>query len=337
MTNPGVPIHSPVDNETGRPYLCEPLIVLPGDQLPGYFLSPHIDQLKDYGYLKVYEPTILTPDVFVERTQNATVVLTQSMVLTAGIMSQLPSLKLIAIGSVGVDSIALSEARRLGISVANIPGTTAYIVAEHALAMILGVSKGLVTETRSILGGDWNSPTNVLLRGKTLGILGMGPIGTELANLTVGLGMELLCWTFHPSTKPIHPPGVRYVSLETLLRGSDVVVVCLALTEDTYHFIGAPQLALMKPGAFIINVARGPIIDENALAQALNSGQIAGAGLDVFETEPIDPLSPILTAPNTIMTPHSAGNTAEAFELVDKEVVSNVIAFLKGRPVNICN
>ena len=180
-------------------------------------------------------------------------------------------------------------------------------------------------------GGQWPRGQSVELYGKTCGIIGLGAIGRQFARLAAGIGMRVVAWTMHP--KPI--PGVELVELEELYRTSDVVSLHLRLSPETVDFIAAPQFALMKKNAILINTARGATVHEAAMIEALSSGAIAGAGLDVFTTEPLPPNHPITHLPNVAITPHNAGITPEALEAGLRMSVENIWDFLAGRPSHV--
>ena len=169
------------------------------------------------------------------------------------------------------------------------------------------------------------------LRGKTCGVIGLGAIGSEFARLGAAIGMRVIAWTMHP--RPF--AGVELVELEDLYRTSDVVSVHLRLSPETVGFVNSPQFALMKTRAILINTARGAIVDETALLGALTAGRIAGAGLDVFATEPLPAGHPLTTLANVVMTPHCAGVTPEALEAGLRMSVENIWAFLSGRPEHV--
>jgi D-3-phosphoglycerate dehydrogenase len=169
------------------------------------------------------------------------------------------------------------------------------------------------------------------LHGKTLGVLGTGAIGAQVARLGRGIGMNVVAWSYHPNEALAAELGLRYLSLHEVLQEADVVSVHVRLTPEATGLIGRAELALMRPTALLINTARGACVDEAALAEALHAGRLAGAGLDVFATEPIPADNPLLTAPNVVMTPHSAGVTPEALLAGLQLAADNVADFLEGR------
>jgi phosphoglycerate dehydrogenase-like enzyme len=199
---------------------------------------------------------------------------------------------------------------------------------------MLAVARRAWFQTNEMKSGRWTSRDNVYLRGKTLGLVGAGSIAAELARLGKAIGMDVLAWTFDPSPERAACLGVTFVSLEELLSRSDVVSLHVKLTGDSRGLIGMEQIRWMKRGALLINTARGPVVESGALVDALNSGHLGGAGIDVFDDEPIPAGHPLLACQQVVLTPHNADQTPEGMELLNAGVVDNVIAFLQGRPRN---
>lgn len=315
----------------------KPLIVIPGDEPIQCKGSFHLSRLSEYGTIQLYENLPKTLEEQVERVKDATVIINSrsSVKWSKKELVGLNKLKLIALCAIGTDAIDLDYARTNGISVANIPGKTAPIVAEHALGLMFAVAKRAYYQTASILGGNWTGLDNMYLGNKTLGIIGTGNIGSEMISLAKVLGMNVIAWTRNPTKERGDRLGVKYVDMDTLLKLSDVVSIHVALTPETFHLIGASELGRMKSGALLINVSRGSIIDQVALAKALMDGRIGGAGLDVLEDEPPNVDDPILQCENVVITPHVGDKTPEGTELLNEGVVDNVIAFLEGHPQNL--
>jgi D-3-phosphoglycerate dehydrogenase len=313
-----------------------PLIVIPGDDPPQLQGSPHLRRLESYGRVVLSPDRPATADEKVRRAQDAVCLInSRSAVKWPGdVLRRLPHLKMITTCGIGTDAIDLETARELGIVVCNLPGRTAPIVAEHAFALMLAVAKRTSFQTSQVKAGRWIGMDNIYLRGKTLGLVGAGPIGKEMARLARAIGMTVLAWTFHPSAERAAELGFQFVPLEELLARADVLSLHVKLTEQTRGLIGARQIGLMKPGALLVNTARGAVVDTPALVAALNSGQLAGAGIDVFDIEPVPPYHPLLSCQHVVLTPHVADQTPEGMELLNSGVVDNVIAFLEGRPQN---
>ena len=243
--------------------------------------------------------------------------------------------KLVVIGraGVGVDNVDLDAATRAGVTVVNAPTGNTIAAAEHTLALLMGLARRVAAADASVRRGEWQRAPfeGVELRGKTLGLIGLGKIGLAIADRARGLEMTVLGHDPYVTTEQASLHGVELVDLDPLLARSDVISVHVPLTRATKGLIGRSTIAKMKPGAFVLNVARGGIVDEAALADGLRAGQVGGAAVDVFETEPPSS-SPLLDAPNTILTPHLGASTAEAQVAVAVEVASGVLDVLDGRP-----
>lgn len=249
---------------------------------------------------------------------------------TADVMEQSPALRLISIWGTGTDNVDLAAARARGIRVTNTPGVSAVAVAEHTLALIMAVAKRMVLVDQQVRQGEWPRAMVSELRGKTLGLIGTGAIGSEVAHLGAGIGMRVIAWTFHP-----RGDFAEWVSLDDVFRRSDVVSVHVRLSTDTTGLIRREHFELMKPGAILINTARGAIVKESDLVQALSTNHLGGAGLDVFEIEPLPPDSPLRAMRNVVLTPHAAGITPEATEAGLALAIENVFSFLAGQPTNV--
>ncbi len=234
---------------------------------------------------------------------------------------------------VGVDNVDLDAATRAGITVVNAPTGNTIAAAEHTLGLLFAVARRIAAADASIRRGEWKRSqfTGLELRGKTLGIVGLGKIGMAIADRARGLEMAVLGVDPYvtPDQAALH--GIELVELDVLLAQSDALTVHVPMTRATRGLIGRDAIARMKRGAIVLNVARGGVVDEAAVAEALASGQLGGAAFDVYETEPpVD--SPILTAPNATLTPHLGASTAEAQVLVAEEVAAQVLDVLDGRP-----
>jgi D-3-phosphoglycerate dehydrogenase len=311
-----------------------PTIVIPGDYPPQLQGSPHLERLQAHGEVVLYTDLPATAEEKVRRARDAVCLINSrgSVKWPGDVLKQLPALKMITTCGIGTDSIDLETARARGIVVCNVPGYTAPIVAEHALALLLGVARKLWFQTNELRSGRWKMIDNVFLSGKTLGLLGAGSIAREMARLGRAIGMTVQAWTFRPTAERAQEMGVQFVELHELLRTADAISIHLQLTAQTRGLIDAKKLALMKPGALLINTARGAIVDTAALVAALESGRLGGAGIDVFDPEPIPPDYPLLACENVILTPHIADQTPEGMEFLNAGVADNVIAFLAGKP-----
>lgn len=247
-------------------------------------------------------------------------------------------LKIIAYTGIGVASqVNLELANELGIMVCNTPGYANQTVAEHAIALMLAAARQIPILAADARSGGWNhSRPGFDLYGKTLGLVGLGGIGKRTAELAQAFGMDVIAWTAHPDAARENETGVRFKSLEAVLESSDIVSLHLALTSETEGLITTDLLARMKQGALLINTARGEIIDEAALLDALQSGRIS-AGLDVFHQEPLPSDHPFRQMENVIITPHVGYNTPEATLALFEIVVSSLEAFYAGDPINVVN
>ena len=312
-------------------------IVVPGDSPPQIQGSLHLERLKPYGDVVLYTDRPETDAEKIRRAEDADILINSRGLVKwpAELLERLPKLKLISLCSIGTDMIGLDEAKKRGITVCNQPGRTAPVVAEHGFGLMFGLAKRSAFLTASMKAGGWPRMDNVYLQGKTLGIIGTGHIGAEMARLGRTIGMNVIAWTYHPSATRAQELGVEFVSLDELLRTADVVSLHVKLTEESHHLIGERELAAMKPGSLLINVARGGIIDTDALISALNSGHLGGAAIDVYDQEPLPTDHPLLACEQVILTPHCADMTPEGVELLNEGAVDNIIAFLEGTPQNV--
>lgn len=294
--------------------------------------------LERLGCLSVYGET--PSDQVVERLKNAQAVILNRIVLGREEFSQLPELRYIGTLATGYNTIDTQAAREFGITVCNVPHYCETAVAQHALSLLLCLCNKVQRSSDLTKSGCWDQAVEeshrsllpVELSGKNLGLVGFGSTGRRMAGLGLALGMNVLLYS---RTQKPAPDGCRWVDLETLFRESDVLSLHCPLTEETRKLVNKERLALMKPKAFLINTARGAVVDEKALAQALNEGRLAGAGIDVFTQEPPAPDHPLLTAQNCILTPHVAWATREARERLIETVAENLQRYLEGQPQNV--
>lgn len=294
--------------------------------------------LEALGRVTVYDST--PADCVVKRAQDAEALIVNRIALNRAVLDALPKLRYIGTLATGYNTIDVRAAREKGVTVCNVPLYCVETVAQLTLALLLALCcrvEQLSAVTRS---GGWNDAVEAThttapileLSGKTLGILGFGNIGRAVSQLGLALGMRVLV---HSRTQRALPAGCTWCGFETLFETADVVSLHCPLTDETRGIVGASVLARMKPTALLINTARGALVDENALADALNSGRLAGAGLDVMAEEPPRADHPLLTAKNCLITPHIAWASREArLRLIDA-VAGNLRAFLAGQPVNV--
>jgi len=264
------------------------------------------------------------PDDLVERIRDAEIVINirSTSRFTADVLARCPKLRLISIWGTGTDNVDLAAAHERGVKVTNTPGVGAPAVAEHTLALMLAVARRLVEVDAQVRRGEWPRAMVTQLRGKTLGLIGTGAIGRDVAGLARGIGMRVVAWTFHPQGDV-----AEWMAFDDVFRVADVVSVHVRLSPDTAGMIRRQHFDLMKPTAIFVNTARGAVANEADLVEALRARRIAGAGLDVFEHEPLPPGSPFLSLPNVVLTPHSAGITPESMEAGLALAIENVLSF----------
>jgi len=255
-------------------------------------------------------------------------------------LAKAPKLRVIGRAGVGVDNVDLAAATAAGVLVMNTPGGNAVSVAEHTLALMLALARMIPEANSSTRAGKWEKKKFLgsELRGKTLGIVGLGNIGQEVVRRALAFEMRVLAADPYVNPATAAGLGVELLPFDQLIAQSDYISLHVALTPETRHMINAQSIARMKPGVRIINCARGELVDQDALAEALVSGKVAGAGLDVFSPEPLPPGHPLLSAPNLIATPHIAGSTEEAQEIVGLRIVEQLIEYLlHGIAINAVN
>ncbi|WP_256077293.1 D-2-hydroxyacid dehydrogenase [Massilia sp. YIM B04103] len=275
------------------------------------------------------------------RLQGAAIAVTNKVALRADTLAQLPQLKMIAVAATGTDNVDLAAARERGIVVSNIRNYATAALPEHTFALILALRRNLLAYRADIEAGLWQRSERFCLfhhpirdlHGSRLGLLGYGALGRGVAQLGKAFGMEVLVHT----RSPIEDESVRSVGWDELLATSDVLSLHAPLTEQTRNIIGAAELARMKRDALLINTARGGLVDEIALAQALRAGVIAGAGFDVLSKEPPLPDNPLLTLrlPNFLLTPHAAWASGQAMQALADQLIANIEAYAAGRPANV--
>jgi glycerate dehydrogenase len=286
----------------------------------------------------VYDRT--PADQVIERAKDCELVLTNKTLLSADSIRALPKLRYIGVLATGYNVVDIAAAKERGIVVTNVPGYGTPSVAQAVFALLLELANHVGHHARTVREGRWSAcadfcywdGTLVELESRTLGILGYGTIGERVAKIGLALGMRVIAnrrtWRDEPLT------GVEKASLEEVLAQSDVLSLHCPLTDDTKHLIRAETIAQMKPTAFLINTARGPLVNEQDLADALNGGRLAGAGLDVLSTEPPPEGNPLFTAKNCLITPHIAWASKEARARLIEIATENVRAFQRGTPVN---
>ena len=311
--------------------------------LDGFTLNPgDLDwaPLCALGECEVFDRTLA--DSVLERARGAAVLLTNKTPLPREVIEALPDLRYIGVLATGCNVVDLSAAKARGIPVTNAPGYGTPSVAQHVFALLLELTQHTGHHARTVRDGRWSASPDfcywdtplVELAGRTLGIGGCGSIGSEVARIAQAFGMNVLAATrrARPATD-----AIEFTSIDDVFRRADVVTLHCPLTADTQGLVNAQRLALMKPDSYLINTGRGPLVVEQDLADALNAGQIAGAGLDVLSAEPPSPDNPLLTAKNCLITPHIAWASRAARGRLLAIVVENLRAFLEGEPTNVVN
>jgi len=311
--------------------------------LDGHTLNPGDltwEDLQHIGQAVIYERSC-TREV-VERARDAEIVLTNKVELKREQIEKLARLKYIGVLATGTNIVDLQCARERGIPVTNVPGYGTRSVAQTTIALLLELTQNVGLHSKSVSESNWVRSADwcywerplIELHGLTMGIVGFGNIGQAVGELASAFGMNVIA--FNPRPKP-SPKPVQFVELETLLRQSDVISLHCPLNPETKHMVNANNLALMKRTALLLNTSRGQLIDEPALAAALNSGRLGGAGVDVLSQEPPTAQNPLLTAKNCVITPHLAWATHAARSRLLHIAINNIRAFLAGKPENVVN
>ena len=282
------------------------------------------------------------PNEVVARAKGAEIVITNKVPLRADTLAQLPELKLIAVAATGTDVIDLAACKERGITVSNIRGYATATVPEHTFALILSLMRSVAPFHRSVAAGRWAEAAQFCyfdypifnLEGKVLGVIGDGALGKSVAKLGEAFGMTVRFSAY----KGASGMGPLYTPFETIIAESDIITLHCPLMPSTRNLIGAPEFAAMKKRPLIINTARGGLVDEAALAEALKAGQIAGAGFDVVTTEPVPadhPFMALMDRPDFILTPHIAWAGREAIQALSDQLIENIEAFVAGNPRNV--
>lgn len=310
--------------------------------LDGYAANPgdlSWDGLREFGELSVYPR--LSPEEVLEKAADSEILLTNKVQFTAEVLSKLPRLRYLGILATGYNTVDLDAAAACGVTVTNIPAYSTDSVVQSAFALILAITNRVEHYTSLNRNGRWSSNPDFCywdtplmeLAGKTIGIVGLGNIGLRVAQLSRGFGMDVFAMTSKDASSL--PDGIQKTTLEGLLAVSDIVSLHCPLTDSSRNMINSHTLSCMKPGAILINTGRGPLVDEQAVADALQSGKLGAYGADVLCEEPPVSGSPLLSAPNAFITPHIAWATVEARSRLLRAAVENVRAFLSGKPQNV--
>lgn len=294
------------------------------------------DALKDLGELTVYDRT--DPADVINRAEGAYALFTNKVLITDEVMAALPSLRFIGVLATGYNNVDIEAAHRRGIAVCNVPAYSTDSVAQLVFAHLLNITNSISDYAASVNRGEWGDCIDFSYRlrafdelsGQTMGIIGMGNIGRRVAAIAQAFGMKVIT----NSGREL-PAGIERLSLDELFRSADVISLNSALTPATKGIIGREAISKMKPTAIVINTSRGPLVDEEALAEALREGRIAGAGIDVLCEEPPRHGSPLIGCPNCYVTPHIAWQSTQARKRLVDISVANLKAFIEGNATNL--
>ena len=315
--------------------------------LDGYTENPgdlSWEELGRLGALTVYDRTSLTDErESIDRIGDADIVFTNKTPITGAVIDSCPNLKFISVLATGYNVVDCAHAKQKGIPVSNVPTYGTASVSQFAIALLLEICHHIGHHDQTVHAGKWAGCQDwcywdyplIELEGKTIGIIGFGRIGQATGTIAKALGMQVLAYDSHPSDSG--RAIASYVELDSLLSHSDVVALHCPLFPDTQGIINKDTIAKMKDGVILLNNSRGPLVVEQDLADALNAGKVAAAGLDVVSTEPIQADNPLLSAKNCIITPHISWAPRESRQRIMDCSVSNVKAFLKGSPINVVN
>ena len=315
--------------------------------LDGYTLNPgdlNWDGVKQFGELTVYDRTGFAPENVIKAIGDADVIFTNKTPLPKAVLENVPSVKYIGVLATGYNVVDTAAAKELGITVTNIPtyGTTA--VAQFSMALLLELCHHVGAHADAVKKGDWTNCIDfcfwnyplIELAGKNIGMIGFGRIGQATAKVAQAFGLNILAYDSYQNPA-LESDTCKYVSLDELLANSDIISLHCPLTDSTMGIINKDTMARMKDGVMIINTSRGPLVVEQDLCDALNSGKVAGAAVDVVSAEPIAAANPLLQAKNCIITPHIAWAPIESRSRLMNIAVDNLAAFVNGSPVNVVN
>ncbi|GAB3911065.1 D-2-hydroxyacid dehydrogenase [Larkinella knui] len=297
--------------------------------------------IQSLAHVTLYDRT--APEQLIDRLKDADMVLVNKVKMNRQTLEQLPKLRYIGVTATGFDIIDVKAAREHDIVVTNVRGYSTDSVAQVTFALLLELTHHTGLHTESVRAGDWARNPDfsywktplVELAGKTLGVVGFGDIGKQVAAIGLAFGMKILVNRRHTDEQP--PAGIRYVDQATLFAESDVVTLHCPVTDENRAFVNQDLLSRMKPTAFLINTSRGALINEADLAEALNQDRLAGAGLDVLTVEPPSATNPLFSARNCLITPHLAWATRESRQRLLHETAENIRAFFSGKPRNVVN
>lgn len=312
------------------------IVLLESLGIPAELLKSYADKLEAKGHTFAAYEKNTDAQVQIDRAKDADVIMIANMPLKGEVIRACKNLKFINVAFTGVDHVDLAAAKEMGVKVSNASGYSTQSVAELALGMMLSLLRNVPqVEARCRAGKTKDGLVGTELRGKTVGIVGAGAIGQNTGRLCKAFGCKVIAYNHRPK-QAAEGTIDEFVDLDTLTRESDIISLNCPLNDSTRGMFDFERIAMMKKTAILINVARGPVVDSRALADALNEGRIAGAGIDVFETEPpLDVNHPLLHTPNTIVTPHVAFASKESMALRAQIVFDSLDSFLAGKQVNV--
>lgn len=312
------------------------IVLLESLGIPAELLKSYADKLEAKGHTFAAYEKNTDAQVQIDRAKDADVIMIANMPLKGEVIRACKNLKFINVAFTGVDHVDLAAAKEMGVKVSNASGYSTQSVAELALGMMLSLLRNVPqVEERCRAGKTKDGLVGTELRGKTVGIVGAGAIGQNTGRLCKAFGCKVIAYNHRPK-QAAEGTIDEFVDLDTLTRESDIISLNCPLNDSTRGMFDFERIAMMKKTAILINVARGPVVDSRALADALNEGRIAGAGIDVFETEPpLDVNHPLLHTPNTIVTPHVAFASKESMALRAQIVFDSLDSFIAGKQVNV--
>lgn len=304
-----------------------------------YLPEEYKHKLESLGELKAFDTMPDSLDEFIDRIRDAEIVIVGRYGFPKEAVKEASNLRMISVWQTGFDHIDIEAANKAGVIVANVPGYAFDAVAELVFAFALSLLRKVHVADKRIREGkfNWKDYVGNQLMGKTIGVLGTGNIGIRVIQIAHGFNMNILSVTGHPNPSKEERLGIKFVEMDTLLKESDIVTLHVPLTPETEKMIGEAELRKMKPTAILINTARGKVVDEEALIKALKEGIIRGAGLDVFEKEPLPIDSPLMKLENVMLTPHIAFLSEESLEECTYICIENIEMFIKGKVQNIVN
>ena len=300
--------------------------------------------LKELGELTVYDRTPMGDTIeIIRRIGKAEIAVTNKTPITREVLEGCPGLRCVCVLATGYNVVDCAAARERNIPVCNVPAYGTAAVGQFAIAMLLEICHGVAHHSRTVHEGKWSTcpdwcywdTPQIELDGKTMGIIGFGRIGQQTGSIAKAMGMSILAFDRHETASGREI--AKYVGLDDLLAQSDVIALHCPLFSETEGIINKDTIAKMKDGVIILNNSRGPLVVEQALADALHSGKVYAAGLDVVSTEPIQPDNPLLAAPNCIITPHISWASRESRQRIMNRTVENIAAFFQGKPINVVN